>query len=172
VILFPRAYSLVLSAVLALSGVTAVRAKDSASPLKIDRALRAPLANGIAADRVIVMTEPGHCHEIKTTLQGHDIVSAETNGIRLNSWWLATGVPGFTVIDGAANSWSHSIIWDNAVSGAVLPYYKNSVWTTNIIWGTHENACRKPTLRDSHIVGRSNIIWGTDSDLDNIVWGT
>jgi len=163
----------VLSAVLALSGVAAVRAEDSASPLKIDRALRAPLANGVAAHRVIVMTELGHRHEIKTTLEGHgDIVSGETDGVRLSSCSLATGVPGFTVIAGAANPRLHSIIWDNAVSRGVLPYHKNSVRTTNIIWGTHENAWRKPTLRDRHIVGRSNIIWGTDSDLDNIVWGT
>jgi hypothetical protein len=77
---------------------------------------------------------------------------------RLNSWWLARGVPGYTMIGGRANPWSEIIIWDNKVLGGQFIYYKNIIWGTNIVWGTRVS------------VKGSNIIWGTSDD--NIIWGT
>jgi serine protease AprX len=97
---------------------------------------------------------------------------------RMNSWWLQTGVPGYTVIGGTSNPWSESIIWNNAVLGGQILYYNNIIWGTNIVWGTHAKIRSRNIIWGSngiwgaHVTVKvRNIVWGT-SDDDNIIWGT
>jgi len=90
---------------------------------------------------------------------------------RMNSWWLDTGVAGYTTIGGVSNPWSETIIWDNAVLGGPVLYYKNIIWGTNIVWGTHANVASRNIIWGTHAVVKvGNIVWGTADD--NIIWGT
>ena len=100
------------------------------------------------------------------------LASAIDTDSRMNSWWLDTGVPGYTTIDGVSNAWSEVIIWDNAVLGGPVLYYKSIIWGTNIVWGTRARVLSRNIIWGTHaIVKNRNIVWGT-SDDDNIIWGT
>jgi len=106
------------------------------------------------------------------------LASAIDTRARMNSWWLASGVPGYTTIGGVQNPWSGIIIWDNAVLGGQMIYFKNIIWGTNIVWGTHNRLWTKNIIWGSNIiwgtrviVKNRDVVWGT-SDDDNIIWGT
>ena len=81
-----RVYSLVLTGLLAFVGVTSVGAQDASPASKIDRSLRAALRKGATAQRVIVLTAPGHRGDIRKALSDHgDIVTDETEGDALTA---------------------------------------------------------------------------------------
>jgi serine protease AprX len=100
------------------------------------------------------------------------LASAIDADARTNSWWLQTGVPGYTTIGGTAHPWSEGVIWHNTVLGGQILYYKNIIWGTNIVWGTNAKIRGRNIIWGTHVtVTVRDIVWGT-SDDDNIIWGT
>ena len=116
------------------------------------------------------------------------LASSVNTSVSTGSWWLQTGVSGYSVIGGKSYAWAQNIIWGTSVIGGRFIFYKNLAWDDNIIWGTGVVRGKKLVgSRRIKVRGKyfaDNIIWGTDftvkrrsvvwgkDDGDNIIWGT
>jgi hypothetical protein len=128
------------------------------------------------------------------------LASAIDTRARMNSWWLASGVPGYTTIGGVQNPWSGIIIWDNAVLGGQMILLQehhlghqhlwgthNRLWTRNIIWGRTSSGAPGAIVKNrdvvlgrvrrrQHHLGHASRLGESrhrpDAKGKNIIWGT
>ena len=77
-------------------------------------------------------------------------------GRRVGTWWLASGVSPWTIIEGRSNPWSQSIIWGNRIAAGEVVFVNRLAWDETVIWGTDDG---------------DTVIWGT-TDADTVIWGT